>query len=78
MGEEEPSVWPDLRRLWATITAAHSGLTSEDEDSGQEPTLRNLCISLARFTRNLVAAVPYNQERALSAMVHPYARTTFD
>lgn len=64
MGRASPDVWADLRRLWAMTAAAHSSLTSEDEDDDQEATLRALCISLARFTRNLVAAVPYNQQRA--------------
>ena len=72
MGRQQPNIWPDLRRLWTVTTAAHLDLSPGDEDDGQEATLRALCISLARFARNLVAAVPHNQERALSAMLHPH------
>ena len=52
MGQESPSVWPGLNKLWKTIDV-------------ENPSSRDLIASLAKFTRNLVAAVPENQTRAL-------------
>ena len=52
MGQATPSVWPCLNNLWKTIDAEN--LSSRD-----------LIASLAKFTRNLVAAVPENQAKAL-------------
>ncbi|KIP08818.1 hypothetical protein PHLGIDRAFT_68694, partial [Phlebiopsis gigantea 11061_1 CR5-6] len=66
MGRAEPSAWPALRRLWTMTSAAHTGLIVDEDDSDLASTLRALCISIARFTRNLVAAVPHNQERAFA------------
>lgn len=58
MGESEPSLWPVLHHLWQTAVDAQA-------DDNYEPLIKPLIPSLARFTRNLVAAVPYNQTRAL-------------
>ncbi len=69
MGSHERAVWPDLRSLWIKIAAAHQVDSGEDENADYWGHLRRLAMSLARFTRNLVAAVPSNQERALSAEV---------
>ena len=70
MGQAEPNIWGDLRRLWIATSAAHSRLKIEEEsDEEEEGHLRALTVSVARLTRNLVAAVPYNQEKALSALV---------
>jgi ataxin-10 len=69
MGEAQPDIWADLRRLWKLTATAHSGLVSAGEGDGEEDILQALCVSVARFTRNLVAAVPYNQQKALSALV---------
>lgn len=77
MGEAGPDIWRDIRRLWTMVSTAHSGLTSEVEDDERGATLRALTVSLARFTRNLVAAVPHNQQQALSAVVHPYVPGPF-
>lgn len=58
MGTDNPSVWPSLHQAWDTL----AGQVAFDE--GDAPT-RSLVTSLARFTRNLVAAVPSNQQNAL-------------
>ncbi|KAI0658023.1 spinocerebellar ataxia type 10 protein domain-containing protein [Cubamyces menziesii] len=55
----DPPLWLTLRRLWDITSEAHA-----DPDQDDIPRLINLSISLARFTRNLVAAAPFNQERA--------------
>lgn len=52
MGQASPSVWPGLNNLWKAINA-------------ENPSSRDLIASLAKFTRNLVAAVPENQTQAL-------------
>ncbi|KAI0666754.1 spinocerebellar ataxia type 10 protein domain-containing protein [Trametes maxima] len=54
-----PSIWPTLSHLWNLTSAAHT-----DPDPDDEPRLLSLCVSLARFTRNLVACEPSNQQRA--------------
>lgn len=51
MGQSSPSVWPGLNNLWKSIDA-------------ENPASRDLIASLAKFTRNLVAAVPENQVKA--------------
>ncbi|KAH9888932.1 spinocerebellar ataxia type 10 protein domain-containing protein [Cubamyces lactineus] len=55
----DPPLWPILRRLWDITSEAHA-----DPDQDDAPRLIILSVSLARFTRNLVAAAPSNQERA--------------
>ncbi|PFH51920.1 hypothetical protein AMATHDRAFT_74613 [Amanita thiersii Skay4041] len=63
-------IWLGLLNLWRDL--AHTQLTfwedTDDEDidanSGRQTLLRRLCTSAARFTRNLVAETPRNQERA--------------
>jgi ABC-type transporter Mla subunit MlaD len=57
MGQASPSVWPGLNKLWRSIDA-------------RNPASRDLIASLAKFTRNLVAAVPDNQTKALYVF-HP-------
>ena len=52
MGQASPSVWPGLNNLWKAVDAG-------------SPSGRDLIASLAKFTRNLVAAVPENQTKAL-------------
>ena len=52
MGRASPSVWPGLNNLWKSV-------------NGENPVRRDLITSLAKFTRNLVAAVPENQIKAL-------------
>lgn len=66
VGQAQPDIWSELRRLWTAVSAAHSAMVSEDEEEGdvRGEFLRTLAVSLARFTRNLVAAVPDNQQRA--------------
>lgn len=52
MGQATPSVWPRLNNLWKMVDA-------------ESTSSRDLIASLAKFTRNLVAAVSENQEKAL-------------
>ncbi|EKM50441.1 uncharacterized protein PHACADRAFT_263736 [Phanerochaete carnosa HHB-10118-sp] len=78
MGRAQPDIWHELQRLWVAVSAAHSAMVSEEEDGELETILRTWTVSLARFTRNIVAAVPYNQQRALSAAVHPCAPESID
>jgi ataxin-10 len=60
-----------LRKLWRDLV--RDQLTfwdGDDEDSGdieesKQLNLKMMCAALARFTRNLVAGVPVNQQRAL-------------
>jgi len=52
MGQASPSVWPGLNNLWKSVDV-------------ENPSSRDLIASLAKFTRNLVAAVPENQAKAL-------------
>lgn len=57
-----PSIWPVLARLWSQTLQAHMLPEPVPE---QAAAFRLLCTSIAKFTRNLVAAVPQNQHRAL-------------
>ncbi len=66
MGSSTPSIWPHLHMLWSTSAAAHShDLELEDH------LLPRFCLAIARFTRNIVAAVPSNQTEALSVSLSP-------
>ena len=58
MGQASPSVWPVLNNLWKTVDT-------------EDPSSRDLIASLAKFTRNLVAAVPENQRKALYVSQSP-------
>ena len=60
MGANKPSIWPGLHQAWDALALA----AQVAFDEGNAPT-RSLVISFARFTRNLVAAVPSNQQNAL-------------
>ncbi|KAF9258921.1 hypothetical protein L218DRAFT_876002 [Marasmius fiardii PR-910] len=79
VGSEDLSLWGDLRKLWRNLTRAQLTFWdgSDDEDSEveaqddaltttakQNHSLCGLCTSLARFTRNIVAGVPANQNKA--------------
>ncbi|KAJ3517733.1 hypothetical protein NLJ89_g323 [Agrocybe chaxingu] len=66
-------LWPDLRKLWRDLARTQlsfwdtydSGDEDEDHDENeQDRGLCELCMNLAKFTRNLVAGVPANQLRA--------------
>lgn len=52
VGRAGPSVWPGLNKLWKSVDA-------------ENPSSQDLITSLAKFTRNLVAAAPENQAKAL-------------
>ncbi|OSX62386.1 hypothetical protein POSPLADRAFT_1056980 [Postia placenta MAD-698-R-SB12] len=77
IGNVNPSLWGIVRRLWAAITLAH-----EERDLENAPNLFDLCQSLAKFTRNLVAAEPANQKRTfenepyMRALVYQYTSYT--
>ena len=59
LGSESPSIWTPLHELWGTVTRAQSAEIGLD---GQHMLL---VLSLAKFTRNIVAEVPPNQKNAL-------------
>ncbi|KAL0953516.1 hypothetical protein HGRIS_004740 [Hohenbuehelia grisea] len=71
-GSSEPRIWPQLRKLWRDLARVQltfwDGDDSDGEGEGDEErrqqSLRLLCTSLAKFTRNLAAEVPENQELA--------------
>ncbi|KAF9499413.1 hypothetical protein BDN71DRAFT_179860 [Pleurotus eryngii] len=73
LGSNQPSIWPSLRKLWRDLARAQLTFWDGDEDEGEDEQgnekrkqqdLRVLCTSLAKFTRNLVADVPSNQNMA--------------
>ncbi|KAF4593301.1 hypothetical protein EYR38_009015 [Pleurotus pulmonarius] len=73
LGSDQPSIWPNLRKLWRDLARAQLTFWDGDEDEGEDQQgnenrkqqdLRVLCTSLAKFTRNLVADVPSNQNMA--------------
>ncbi|KAG0709195.1 spinocerebellar ataxia type 10 protein domain-containing protein [Suillus ampliporus] len=72
MGSDGPSIWPSLQQLWNFL----ADYPSADADV---PALRILVVSVARFTRNLVAGVAKNQqnafgvEPALRRILHLYS-----
>ncbi|KAJ4000874.1 spinocerebellar ataxia type 10 protein domain-containing protein [Lentinula boryana] len=68
-------VWTEIHKLWRDLV--HAQLTfwdGDDSDDGEDAgsikerrkqhSLSSLSVSLARFIRNLVASVPYNQIKA--------------
>lgn len=59
MGSENPSIWPSLQQLWNFL----ADYPSADADVVE---LRLLVISVARFTRNIVAGVAVNQQNAFT------------
>ncbi|KAH0836602.1 hypothetical protein J3R83DRAFT_8302 [Lanmaoa asiatica] len=60
MGTSDPSIWPSLHRTWDIL----AGQVALDENN---PSTRSLITSFAKFTRNLVAAVPSNQQNAFAS-----------
>lgn len=72
MGSENPSIWLSLQQLWDFL----ADYPSADADVAE---LRTLVISVARFTRNIVAGVAVNQqnafgfEPALRRVLHLYS-----
>lgn len=63
IGKVEPSIWPDLQKLWHTITETQLSPRRSSWD-GDEESLRKFSVHLCKFTRNSVAAVPHNQAQA--------------
>ncbi|KAH9993736.1 hypothetical protein BJV74DRAFT_884332 [Russula compacta] len=64
IGSQHPSIWAPLHELWDNITRAHS--TGIDLDGQQT----RLVLSVAKFTRNLIADVPSNQKHAFPLEPH--------
>ncbi|TFK39966.1 spinocerebellar ataxia type 10 protein domain-containing protein [Crucibulum laeve] len=68
----EPAVWTDLRKLWRDLSRTQltfwDGDDSENEEgvrhNNKQADLTTFCIALAKFTRNLVAGISENQNRA--------------
>ncbi len=58
-GSQEPTIWVPLHELWNSLVRTQSA--EIDSDSWHGP----LVLSVARFTRNLIADVPNNQNNAL-------------
>jgi len=58
LGSQQPSIWVPLHELWNEVTHAQSAGIDTDGQSSQ------LLVSLAKFTRNLIADVPDNQKNA--------------
>jgi hypothetical protein len=56
LGSQPPSIWTPLHEVWGSVTRAQSAGIGLD---------RQLILSLAKFTRNLIADVPFNQKNAL-------------
>lgn len=59
LGSQTPSIWKPLQDVWDSVTRAQSAGIALDNQHTQ------LVLSLAKFTRNLVADVPLNQKNAL-------------
>ena len=56
-----PSIWPLIRQLWVETLEAH---TLPDLDATTTRLLADVVVSLAKFTRNLVAANEDYQAKA--------------
>lgn len=61
LGSQQPSIWAPFHELWGILTRIQS-VGSESDGTSQHI---SLIVSLAKFTRNLVADVPFNQKHAL-------------
>lgn len=59
LGSQEPLIWVPLHELWKSVTRAQSAESDSDSWHNQ------LVLSVAKFTRNLIAEVPNNQKNAL-------------
>jgi hypothetical protein len=68
VGSAEPEIWSPLRELWL--------LDSTSEHLCYEEQLYGRILALAKFTRNLVAGCPRNQEKALYVCSSNWWHTT--
>jgi hypothetical protein len=59
LGSQSPSIWKPLYEVWDSVTRKQSAGIGLDSQHTQ------LVLSLAKFTRNIVADVPFNQKNAL-------------
>ncbi|KAI0305904.1 spinocerebellar ataxia type 10 protein domain-containing protein [Multifurca ochricompacta] len=69
IGSQNPSIWELLHELWNKI--AHIHPVGDDLDTASSQHIQ-LVISLAKFTRNLIAEVPSNQKNAF--LIEPQLR----
>ncbi|KAN0137198.1 Spinocerebellar ataxia type 10 domain containing protein [Lactarius tabidus] len=69
LGSQQPPIWAPLHEVWSTLTRIQSVGSESDSTSSQHI---SLIVSLAKFTRNLVADVPFNQENAF--IIEPHIR----
>lgn len=69
LGSQEPLIWAPLHELWSILTRIQSVGSESDSASSQHI---YLVVSLAKFTRNLIADVPYNQKNAF--IIEPHIR----
>ncbi|EIM80460.1 uncharacterized protein STEHIDRAFT_125988 [Stereum hirsutum FP-91666 SS1] len=65
LGCSLPSIWPALGRVWS---AADASVTADDSEDIAET--ESAIVSAGKFTRNLVAGVPSNQERVFEMEPH--------
>ncbi|KAH9034665.1 spinocerebellar ataxia type 10 protein domain-containing protein [Lactarius hengduanensis] len=66
LGSQQPPIWAPLHELWTRLQSVGSG---SDHTPSQHI---YLVVGLAKFTRNLVADVPFNQKNAF--IIEPHIR----
>ncbi|KAH9066665.1 spinocerebellar ataxia type 10 protein domain-containing protein, partial [Lactarius vividus] len=69
LGSQQPPIWAPLHEVWSNLTRIQSVGSGSDNTSSQHT---YLVVSLARFTRNFVADVPFNQKSAF--IIEPHIR----
>ncbi|KAK6992602.1 Ataxin-10-like protein [Favolaschia claudopus] len=78
---DNEALWAGLRRVWRDLSRAQLTFWDNDDSDDDETDdsyteklrqqgLRNLCVNVARFTRNIVAGVPQNQSQAYANEVY--------
>ncbi|KAH9004705.1 spinocerebellar ataxia type 10 protein domain-containing protein [Lactarius hatsudake] len=69
LGSQQPPIWAPLHELWNNLTRLQSVGSGSDHTPSQHI---YLVVSLAKFTRNFVADVPFNQKNAF--IIEPHIR----
>ncbi|KAF5355327.1 hypothetical protein D9758_006039 [Tetrapyrgos nigripes] len=78
IGSDDTGLWTNISKLWRSLARAQltfwdGDSDGDDEDrqdgstSAQGCSFSQFCVSLSRFIRNLVAAVPANQNKAFES-----------